>query len=376
MSLELLPPHQRLVMLEASALRPQLGERLMSGLSGDRAEYRFVALRDSALNDAESLAEHDPRVDLLTVDAAIPAIGANVALVTLDGTQDEIDALLQWLPGQLADDAQIALLALGDTDWQSFLSLAVATDSRPADLETTRQRLETLGYRQLERHALENDQGGLQLLTAQAPLPSAAAAASGSDRDDSTHDDQQWLVISDDGAQWLASRLVSRFETLGQAVHHLAGSELPPGNCCRWRWSPSHRPRSSTCAAWPARPRIAACWPPNGFRCWSRRNAMPRCGGSRSAWARISLHCPGPLPTRLRGLTLPGSPSCPKTRRNDPSCPKRQRNDPSCPKTQRFGASAGRCRTRPVAARSGCSTCRCRAATRCRANCWMRCCWN
>ncbi|WP_240612356.1 type I polyketide synthase [Salinicola lusitanus] len=229
MSLELLPPHQRLVMLEASALRPQLGERLMGGLSGDRAEYRFVALRDSALNEAESLAEHDPRVELLTVDAAIPAIGANVALVTLDGTQDEIDALLQWLPGQLADDAQIALLALGDTDWQSFLSLAVTTESRPADLETTRQRLETLGYRQLERHTLENDQGGLQLLTAQAPLPATTAAAeSGGDRDDSADDEAQWLVISDDNAQWLAAKLVSRFQTLGQAVHHLAGSELAP----------------------------------------------------------------------------------------------------------------------------------------------------
>ena len=70
---------------------------------------------------------------------------------------------------------EIALLALGDTDWQSFLSLAMTPDSRPADLETTRQRLETLGYRQLERHTLENDQGGLQLLTAQAPLTSATA---------------------------------------------------------------------------------------------------------------------------------------------------------------------------------------------------------
>ncbi|MAM56301.1 MAG: polyketide synthase [Salinicola sp.] len=230
MSLELLPPHQRLVMLEASALRPQLGERLMGGLRGDRAEYRFVALRDSALNEAESLAEHDPRVDLLTIDAATPAIGANVALVTLDGTQDEIDRLLQWLPGQLADDAQIALLALGDTDWQSFLSLAMTHDSRPADLETTRQRLETLGYRQLERHTLENDQGGLQLLTAQAPLTSATAETEpDTARDDSAHDAEQWLVISDDSAQWLASKLVTRFETLGQAVHHLAGSELMPG---------------------------------------------------------------------------------------------------------------------------------------------------
>ncbi|OLO03634.1 type I polyketide synthase [Salinicola socius] len=229
MTLELLPPHQRLVMLEASALRPQLGERLMGGLSGDRAQYRFAALRDSALNEAESLAEHDARVDLLTTDAAIPAIGANVALVTLDGTQGEIDTLLRWLPTQLADDAQIAFLALGDTDWQSFLSLAMEPDSRSADLETTRQQLEGLGYRQLERHTLESEQGGLQLLTAQAPLTAPSTETeSETVRGDAAHPAEQWLIISDDNAQWLASKLIARFETLGQNVHHLAGSELAP----------------------------------------------------------------------------------------------------------------------------------------------------
>ncbi|MGQ7242646.1 SDR family NAD(P)-dependent oxidoreductase [Salinicola sp. V024] len=231
MSLELLPPHQRLIMLEASALRPQLGERLMSGLPGDRAQYRFVALRDSALSDAESLAEHDPRVDLLTPGAAAPEIGANVALVTLDGTQGEIDTLLQWLPPQLAEDAQIAILALGDTDWQSFLSLPMEPQSRPADLESVIQQLNVLGYRQVERHTLENEQGGLQLLTAQAPL---AAEETRSDTGAAGHTEaqssEQWLVISDDASAWLAAALVTRFGSLDEPVLHLAGSELAPGD--------------------------------------------------------------------------------------------------------------------------------------------------
>ncbi|MGM8849338.1 SDR family NAD(P)-dependent oxidoreductase [Salinicola halophyticus] len=231
MSLELLPPHQRLIMLEASALRPQLGERLMSGLPGDRAQYRFVALRDSALSDAESLAEHDPRVDLLTPGAAAPEIGANVALVTLDGTQGEIDTLLQWLPPQLAEDAQIAILALGDTDWQSFLSLPMEPQSRPADLESVIQQLNVLGYRQVERHTLENEQGGLQLLTAQAPL---ATEETRSDIGAAGHADaqpsEQWLVISDDASAWLADALVTRFGSLDEPVLHLAGSELVPGD--------------------------------------------------------------------------------------------------------------------------------------------------
>ncbi|MGM8930679.1 SDR family NAD(P)-dependent oxidoreductase [Salinicola halophyticus] len=231
MSLELLPPHQRLIMLEASALRPQLGERLMSGLPGDRAQYRFVALRDSALSDAESLAEHDPRVDLLTPGTAAPEIGANVALVTLDGTQGEIDTMLQWLPPQLAEDAQIAILALGDTDWQSFLSLPMEPQSRPADLESVIQQLNVLGYRQVERHTLENEQGGLQLLTAQAPLTTDetrfdTGAAGHTDAQPS----EQWLVISDDASAWLADALVTRFGSLDEPALHLAGSELAPGD--------------------------------------------------------------------------------------------------------------------------------------------------
>ncbi|WP_244179764.1 type I polyketide synthase [Salinicola salarius] len=229
MSLELLPPHQRLVMLEASALRPQLGERLMSGLTGDRAQYRFAALRDSASSEAQSLAEHDARVDLLTLDAAAPAIGANVALVTLDGTQNEIDKLLRWLPAQLADDAQIAFLVLGDTDWQSFLSMAMEPDTRPADLQTTLQQLEALGYRQIERHALESEQGGLQLLTVQAPMAARSTETESERlRGDAAHPAEQWLIISDDHSQWLAAKLVTRFETLGQTAHHLVGSELAP----------------------------------------------------------------------------------------------------------------------------------------------------
>jgi acyl transferase domain-containing protein/NADPH:quinone reductase-like Zn-dependent oxidoreductase/NAD(P)-dependent dehydrogenase (short-subunit alcohol dehydrogenase family)/acyl carrier protein len=233
MSLELLPPHQRLIMLEASALRPQLGERLMSGLAGDRAQYRFVALRDSALSDAESLAEHDPRVDLLTPGAAAPELGANVALVTLDGTQGEIDTLLQWLPPQLAEDAQIALLALGDTDWQSFLSLSMEPSARPANLDAVVQQLNVLGYRQIERHTLENEQGGLQLLTAQAPLATATEetrADTGAAGHADAQPSEQWLVISDDSSAWLASALVTRFDSLDEPVLHLAGSELVPGD--------------------------------------------------------------------------------------------------------------------------------------------------
>ncbi|WP_110655850.1 type I polyketide synthase [Salinicola halimionae] len=234
MSLELLPPHQRLIMLEASALRPQLGERLMTGLTGDRAQYRFAALRDSALSEAESLAEHDPRVDLLTPGAAAPEIGANVALVTLDGTQDEIDRLLQWLPPQLAEDAQIALLALGDTDWQSFLSLPMEPSARPANLEAVVQQLDVLGYRQIERHTLENEQGGLQLLTAQAPLASITddnrAETGGAAGHTDAQPSEQWLVISDDSSAWLAAALVTRFDSLGESVLHLAGSELVPGD--------------------------------------------------------------------------------------------------------------------------------------------------
>jgi len=233
MSLELLPPHQRLIMLEASALRPQLGERLMSGLAGDRAQYRFVALRDSALSDAESLAEHDPRVDLLTPGAAAPELGANVALVTLDGTQGEIDTLLQWLPPQLAEDAQIAILALGDTDWQSFLSLPMEPQARPANLESVIQQLHVLGYRQIERHTLENEQGGLQLLTVQAPLASVTdetRADTGAAGHTDAQPSEQWLVISDDTSAWLATALVTRFAARGEPVLHLAGSKLTPGD--------------------------------------------------------------------------------------------------------------------------------------------------
>lgn len=235
MSLELLPPHQRLVMLEASALRPQLGERLMSGLTGDRAAYRFVAMRDSALAEAESLAEHDARVDLLTPGASAPGIGANVALITLDGTQSEIDALLHWLPTQLVDDAQIAFLALGDTDWQSFLSLAMEPGSRPVNLDAVVQQLTMLGYRQIERHTLENEQGGLQLVTAQAPLvvsnsTSSDSAGALSAATNEPVRPEQWLVISDSSSKWLAAALASRFETLGESVHHLAGSELAPSD--------------------------------------------------------------------------------------------------------------------------------------------------
>lgn len=244
MSLELLPPHQRLVMLEASASRPQLGERLMGAIHGDRAAFRFVALRDSAMSEAESLAERDARVELLTPNAPAPVIGANVALVTLDGTQGEIDALLQWLPRQLADDAQIAFLALGDTDWQSFLSLALDAASSngtqaapsngtepgslPADLNTTCQRLEALGYRQIERHALESEQGGLQLLTAQAPLATSATGAESAAGDSTPATPDHWLVVSDEASQWLAKALVSRLETLGEPVTHVADSSLAP----------------------------------------------------------------------------------------------------------------------------------------------------
>ncbi|WP_110665701.1 type I polyketide synthase [Salinicola halophilus] len=224
LSLDLLPPHQRLVMLEASAYRPQLGERLMGSLEGDRAALSFVALRDGARHEAQPLAEDDARVALVTPTEDAPAaVGANVALITLDATQPEIDALLRWLPGRLAFDAQIALLAPARADWQRFLTLAATPEALPATLAATQRQLEALGYRQTAVHDLESDHGGLKLITTQAPAAAQDEARDG----DGDAENGRWLVVSDAPTRELAAALCQRLETLGETCHAVTDDARP-----------------------------------------------------------------------------------------------------------------------------------------------------
>ncbi|WP_245392354.1 type I polyketide synthase [Salinicola endophyticus] len=216
LSLQLLPPQQRLILLEAAASRPQLGERLLQGIPGDRAAFRFLPLRDSARQEAEALAEQDARVELIATDAADADIGATVALITLDGTREETAALLRTLPQQLDEEAQIALLAQGDSDWRSFLSLALADDTLPAALNEVREQLEMLGYRGIAEHALESDHGGLVLLTAQPPL---ASATPGDDNDERAETaPAHWLILADAASQPLANALEARLNALEETV--------------------------------------------------------------------------------------------------------------------------------------------------------------
>ncbi|WP_353979024.1 SDR family NAD(P)-dependent oxidoreductase [Salinicola endophyticus] len=216
LSLQLLPPQQRLIVLEAAASRPQLGERLLQGIPGDRAAFRFLPLRDSARQEAEALAEQDARVELIASDAATADIGATVALITLDGTREETAALLRTLPQQLADDAQIALLAQDDSDWRSFLSLALEDDTLPAALTEVREQLDMLGYRGIATHTLESDHGGLVLLTAQPPLASATPSDDSGER--SEHAPAHWLILEDAASRPLASALEARLNTLEETV--------------------------------------------------------------------------------------------------------------------------------------------------------------
>ncbi|GHB11345.1 type I polyketide synthase [Salinicola rhizosphaerae] len=225
MSLELLPPHQRLIVLEASAAGPQLGRRLMNGLPGDRAAFRFLPMRHAALHDAEPLAEADARVELLTLDAVPPALGANVALVMLDGTQDEVNIALERLPAQLATDAQLALLSLDDNDWQTFLGLAMAPGERTATLAGTRQQLQRLGYRQVEVHGLESERGGVRLITAQAPLDSARPEPRQDAGDEAV---PHWMIVSDETSHWLARPLAERLVSLGHAIDQVEESATNP----------------------------------------------------------------------------------------------------------------------------------------------------
>ncbi|WP_245391875.1 type I polyketide synthase [Salinicola aestuarinus] len=223
LTLDLLAPHQRLRVLEASAYRPQLGERLMGELEGDRTALAFVGLRPGALHEAQSLAEDDARVELVTpTDDAAATMGANVALITLDATQQEIDSLLRWLPERLAADAQIALLAPSRADWQRFLTLAAAPECVPATLGATQRQLEALGYRQTVIHDLESDHGGLKLITTEAPV-----GARREHEDDGSIEAGHWLLVGDDATQALTRTLCEHLEQLGETCRTVKGAMRP-----------------------------------------------------------------------------------------------------------------------------------------------------
>ena len=221
-----LPSGQRLNVLEASAAQPRLGMSLLgasqlSRIDTDGSHYRFLAGNDNVHTAAEMLRERYPGMAVLSLeDTALAGPGAQIALVTLDGSVSETYRLLERLSVHLAPAAPVILLSLASANWQQLFGI-IQGDSQTAPCASTDALaiLESLGFETPTLLPLEDSDNGAYVLWANAPQVVPAALSS-------SHAD--WLIVSEAAERMLGDALAAGLEARGQSVtHHSADAATP-----------------------------------------------------------------------------------------------------------------------------------------------------
>lgn len=204
-SLKQLPDGQRLGVMELSEGAPTFAMDICAQLDFNRSDYRFASTSATALEQATSLQESYPRVNLCLTDAhPTQPPTSHLAIVNLDFSAPE-DALraLSYAHSQLIAGGSLLLIGQHPSRWMDFIfgyqatgtqaSADTAWYSSQRSAQFWQQQLQTLGFINTEQiDFLPGAYSGPYMLMAQSTAKQVAAI------DTPIALARSWLVLADE----------------------------------------------------------------------------------------------------------------------------------------------------------------------------------
>lgn len=224
-----LPPGQRLRVLEIGAYSPEFAPLLCPQLDFNQSDYSFASFCEHALNIANGLREHFPKLHSVRLqaqtEASRQALGKNAHLaivhLNFDNAQT-LQSVLAQLSGLLQPGGQVCLIGQQPARWLDMV-LGIAGEwwwatagqayaSQRWDADSTAKQLQRLGFGNLATvEFMPGCYSGAYLLTAASAESFEAAKP---------QEPQRWLLLVGlDGREFgLAQALAGQLQAHGQHI--------------------------------------------------------------------------------------------------------------------------------------------------------------